>query len=71
MPIDEKDIERLREIFVARKTCEAQCRDFAGKLGNDNTRLAVIESQLKLITWLLMAVGGGIITMLVKMFFGG
>jgi len=69
--IDEKDIERLREIFVPRKTCEAQCREFSTKFSNDNTRLAVIESQLKLITWLLMAVGGGVITMLIKMFFGG
>ena len=70
MPIDEKDIERLRDIFVTRQACDKQCREFSSKFSNDNTRLAVIESQLKLITWLLMAVGGGIITMLVKMFFG-
>ncbi len=68
--LEEKDMERLREVFVSRQSCDKQCREFNSKFNNDNTRLAVIENQLKLITWLLMAVGGGIITMLVKMFFG-
>lgn len=68
--LEEKDMEWLREVFVSRQSCDKQCREFNNKFNNDNTRLAVIENQLKLITWLLMAVGGGIITMLVKMFFG-
>ena len=70
MAIEEKDIDRLHEIFVTKEHCNSQCKHFAEKLYKDNTRLAVIESQLKLITWLIAAVGGGIITMLIKMFFG-
>ena len=38
---------------------------------DDKQRLAVIESKLGTITWLLTAVGGGVIATLVKLFFGG
>ena len=71
MPIDEKDIARLREIFVTRQECQAQTDSFENKLNKDLVRLAVIETRLNQITWILTAVGGGVITMLVKMFFGG
>ena len=69
--IDNEDIERLKEVFVTRKECQSQADTFDSKLNKDNVRLAVIENQLKLVLWVLMAVGGGIITMLIKMFFGG
>ena len=71
MPIDEKDIARLKEIFVTRQECQAQTDTFETKLNKDLVRLAVIETRLNQITWILTAVGGGVITMLVKMFFGG
>ena len=71
MPIDEQDIARLREIFVTRQDCQAQTDSFENKLNKDLVRLAVIETKLGQITWLLGAVAGGVITMLVKMFFGG
>ena len=71
MPIDEKDIARLREIFVTRQECQKQTDGFESKLNKDLVRLAVIETRLNQITWLLTAVGGGVITMLIKMFFGG
>jgi hypothetical protein len=69
--IEEKDIERLKEIFVTRQECQAQTDTFETKLNKDLVRLAVIETKLSQITWLLGAVVGGVITMLVKMFFGG
>ena len=69
--IEDKDIERLKEIFVTKAECQQNIDDVDAKLNKDNVRLAVIENQLKLILWVLMAVGGGIITMLIKMFFGG
>lgn len=69
--LDKEDLERLREIFVTRKECDASMDDMMRKLANDSTRLAVIEQRLNTITWILTAVGGGIITMLVKMFWGG
>lgn len=71
MPIDEKDIARLREIFVTRQECQAQTDSFENKLNKDLVRLAVIETEMKQIKWLTAAVVGGVITMLIKMFFGG
>lgn len=69
--IDEKDIDRLKEIFVSRQDCQEINEEIKTKLSSDLVRLAVIENQLKVITWILYAVAGGIITMLVKMLFGG
>ena len=69
--IEEKDIERLKEIFVTRHECQQATDAFDSKLNKDLVRLAVIETQLSQIKWILTAVGGGVITMLVKMFFGG
>ena len=69
--IEEKEIERLKEIFVTRKECQQTTDGIETKLSNDLVRLAVIENQLKVITWLLYAVAGGVITMLIKMLFGG
>ncbi len=69
--IEEKDIDRLEEIFVTRKECKQINDEIETKLSNDLVRLAVIENQLKIITWLLYAVAGGVVTMLIKMLFGG
>ena len=69
--IEEKDIDRLREIFVTRKECQKQTESFDSKLSKDLVRLAVIETEMKQIKWLTAAVVGGVITMLIKMFFGG
>ena len=69
--IEEKDIERLKESVVTRKECQQTTDGIETKLSNDLVRLAVIENQLKVITWLLYAVAGGVITMLIKMLFGG
>ena len=69
--IDEKDIGRLEEIFVTRKECQKTNDEVEKKLSSDLVRLAVIENQLKIITWLLYAVAGGVIAMLIKMLFGG
>ena len=69
--IEDNDIERLKEIFVTRKECQQTTDGIETKLSGDLVRLAVIENQLKIITWLLYAVAGGIVTMLIKMLFGG
>ena len=68
--IDENDIDRLKEIFVTRQECQKTNDEIEKKLSSDLVRLAVIENQLKVITWLLYAVAGGVVTMLIKMLFG-
>ena len=69
--IEQSDIDRLKEIFVTRKACDGTTESLKSKLSNDRVQLAVIESKLGTITWLLTAVGGGVIATLVKLFFGG
>lgn len=71
MALEDHDIERLKEIFVTRQECQKQTDGFESKLNKDLVRLAVIETEMKQIKWLITAVAGGVITMLVKMFFGG
>lgn len=68
--IEEKDIERLKEIFVTRQDCQKQTDSFESKLNKDLVRLAVIETKLSQITWILSTVAAGVVTMLIKMFFG-
>ena len=69
--IDEKDIARLKEIFITRQECQSNIDSFDSKLSKDLARLAVIENQLKLVLGVLTAVGGGMLTVLLKLFFGG
>ena len=71
MAIEDHDIDRLREIFVTRQECQKTNDEIEKKLSSELVRLAVIENQLKVITWLLYAVAGGVITMLIKLLFGG
>ena len=66
---------QLQDHFDGRYRQITDCDDISEnidkKVSRDNVRLAVIEQQNKLMLWILAAVSGGIITMLVKMFFGG
>lgn len=50
--------------------CDEIVSGFHKSINKDNVRLAVIEQQNKLMLWVLAAISGGIITMLIKMFFG-
>lgn len=71
MAIDDQDINRLREIFVTRKECDDITDGLKQQFHDSDKRLAVIEQQLKTITWILTAVGAGVISMIVKLWFGG
>ena len=68
--IEEKDIERLKEIIDTMQECQKQTDSFEVKLNKDLVRLAVIETKLSQITWMLSTVAAGVVTMLIKMFFG-
>ena len=56
--------------YVKIEDCEKNVETFSKNLNRDFTEIAVIKTKLNQITWLLSAVAGGIITMLIKMFFG-
>lgn len=49
--IEEKDIDRLKEIFVTRKECDNVTAEINDKLANDNKELALIKQQLSTIAW--------------------
>lgn len=69
--IEREDLDRLKEIFVTRQECDTTMNGVEEKINKENVRLAVIEHRLGTITWLLMTVGGGVITILLKLFVGG
>ena len=69
--IEREDIDRLKEIFVTREECSRDMSLVEERVNNINVDLAVIKSQLKTIQWLVMTVGAGVITALIKLFFGG
>lgn len=69
--IDHDDIERLKEIFVTRKECDDVQEDIRTKLNKDGSKLAVIETKISMVLWVLAAVGTGVISIVLKMFLGG
>lgn len=64
--IDEQDIARLKEIFVTRQECQTDMNAFDEKLTKDFVKLAVIETKLKVIIWLLCAVGTAVIANIIQ-----
>ncbi len=68
--IEDRDMERLKEVFVTRIECQTDMKSMDDKVAATKERLAVIEQQLKTITWLLCTIGAGVITTLIKLFLG-
>ena len=68
--IEEKDFDRLDERYVKRTECQTDMKAMDDKINATAVRLAVIEQQLKTITWLLCTIGAGVITTLIKLFLG-
>ena len=68
--IEDHDIERLKEIFITRQECSTDMKAMDEKISQESVRLAVIEHQLKNITWILMTIGAGVLTTLIKLFLG-
>lgn len=71
MALEQADIDRLKEIFVTRKECDTQMDSVDKRIAGSDVRLAVIETRLGIVLWVLAGVGSGVVTMLIKMFFGG
>lgn len=71
MAIDEKDIERMKEIFVTRKECTENTEGQNRKFANDDKRLAIIETYNRIQIWIMSAIGAGVLGILVKLFTGG
>ena len=57
--------------YVKKDACDARTQKIERKLSNDDKRLAVIELQIKINNWLSLAIAGGVIALVVKIFLGG
>ena len=66
---------QLQDHFDGRYRKIDDCDDIAEtldkKVSKDNIRLAVIEQQQKINNWLTLAIAGGIIALVIKVFLGG
>lgn len=63
--MEDKDIDRLKEIFITRRECDVITEDINKKLANDNTQLSLIEQQLATITWVAKTTLASVIGLLV------
>ena len=57
--------------YVKINDCEKQKEAFDKLLNKDNVRLAVIEQQQMVNNWLMAAIAGGIVALVIKVFMGG
>ena len=63
--IEEKDIERLKEIFVTRMECNSAMDDVNAKLANDATELALIKQTLDTIKWVTKTTLGAVLVAII------
>ena len=57
--------------YVLVEDCEKNTSGFNQLLNKDNVRLAVIEQQQRINNWLTLAIAGGIVALVIKVFLGG
>lgn len=69
--LDEKDWADLREVFVEKNECNKTVTDQNKKFANDDKRLAVIETYLRIILAVMSAVGVGVLSIVLALFSGG
>lgn len=69
--LENEDINRLKEIFVTVDDCNENVTAINGKIADFGKEMAVITTQLKLITWFAGAAGTAAVSMAVKYLFGG
>jgi hypothetical protein len=60
----------LDDVYVSKDDCDRDMEEVNKKLSNDSKELAVINTKLSLILWMLGAVGASVITVLIKILFG-
>jgi hypothetical protein len=60
----------LNDIYVSKDDCDRDMKEVDSKLSSDSKELAIINTKLSLVLWLLGAVGAAVITVLIKLLFG-
>lgn len=61
MSLEDKDIDRLKDIFVMRYECDSKMDVVDGKVNGQNTELQLIKQQLNTAIWLAKTTLGSVI----------
>ena len=69
--MEEKDIDQLKLVFVTRQECQTDMKAMEDRHTSLIVRIAVLEQQQKINNWLTALIASGVITALIKLFFGG
>lgn len=67
--IDDDLIATLKSVFVTRDELHSVKDEVDGKLSNDMRELAVINTKVSLVLWLLGVIGAAVIGVLIKVIF--
>ena len=75
LTITHEDIEELKKVldarYVKQKDCDNVQAKLHSKLSNDDKRIELLVHQQKINNWLTLAIAGGIISLVIKVFLGG
>ena len=75
MDVTVEMIEKLEKHFDDRYVLQSECADIQegvnSKFANDDKRIDLLISQQKINNWLTLAIAGGIISLVIKVFLGG
>ena len=73
--ITHEDITELKNVFDDRYVMIEDCKETQekvnSKFSNDDKRIELLINQQKINNWLTLAIAGGIISLVVKVFLGG
>lgn len=69
--LDNADIDRLKEIFVTRKECDENMQQTDDKIGDLKEDTAVIKTRLNMTLGILSAIGVAVLSVAIKLMFGG
>lgn len=75
MAVTHEDITELKRVFDDRYVMIEDCKDtqkqINSKFSNDDKRIELLINQQKINNWLTLAIAGGIISLVIKVFIGG
>lgn len=69
------EIKELEQLFDERYVLQNDCNEVQSsinkKFANDDKRIEILIQQQKINNWLTLAIAGGIISLVIKIFLGG
>lgn len=75
MPFTMDEIKELETHFDERYVLQSDCNEVQTnidkKFANDDKRIEILIQQQKINNWLTLAIAGGIISLVIKIFLGG